>query len=196
MQEQAQEAATQAKEQATQVAGQAKDQLRTQVDTRSTQAGEQVSTQASDIRTVAEQLREQGKDKPAQLAEQAADRAERLGSYLQESDADRILGDVEDFARQRPWAVVAGGIALGFAASRFLKASSTERYNAGTSRPTALTPSMPGSGVGANVDAARDERITREHNELSSGVPVPAVPPSATAPPTAHPATPATTPGL
>ena len=75
-----------------------------------------------------EQLREQGKEKPARLAEQAADRAERLGSYLKESDAERILGDVEDFARQRPWAVIAGGIAVGFAASRFLKASSTERY--------------------------------------------------------------------
>jgi hypothetical protein len=47
---------------------------------------------------------------------------------MKESDADRILGDVEDFARSNPWAVAAGGLALGFAASRVLKASSSRRY--------------------------------------------------------------------
>jgi ElaB/YqjD/DUF883 family membrane-anchored ribosome-binding protein len=127
-QEKAQELAGQASEQARQAAGQAKDRLREQVDERSTQAGEQVTSQASDIRTVAEQLREQGKDKPAQIAEQAAERVESVGTYLRDSDAERILNDIEDFARQRPWAVIAGGFALGFAASRFLKASSRDRY--------------------------------------------------------------------
>jgi gas vesicle protein len=128
-QEKAQELAGQASEQAKQAAGQAKDRVREQLDQRSTQAGEQVAGQAGDIRSVAEQLREQGKDKPAELAEQAADRVERVGSYLRDNDADRILGDVEDFARQRPWLVIAGGIALGFAASRFVKASSQDRYH-------------------------------------------------------------------
>ena len=37
----------------------------------------------SDIRTVGEELRRQGKDQPAKLAEQAAQRAESLGDYLQ-----------------------------------------------------------------------------------------------------------------
>jgi ElaB/YqjD/DUF883 family membrane-anchored ribosome-binding protein len=156
-QEKAQELAGQASDQAKQAAGQAREQLRTQVDQRSTQAGEQVTSQASDIRTVAEQLREQGKDKPAHLAEQAADRVERVGSYLTEANADRILGDVEDFARQRPWAVIAGGMALGFAASRFLKASSSERYYAGSpqqlpnaaTRPAGTTQPPTGPRTGA-----------------------------------------------
>ena len=65
---------------------------------------------------------------PARYVEQAADRAERLGSYLERSDGERIVRDVEDFARRNPWAVAAGGLALGFAASRMLKASSSERY--------------------------------------------------------------------
>jgi hypothetical protein len=122
----------QAKEKAQEAAGQAKEkagsQLRSQVDQRSTDAGRKVGGFASDVRSVGEQLREQGKVQPAKLAEQAADRAERLGSYLKESDADRILGDVEDFGRRRPWAVIAGGVALGLVASRFLKASSSDRY--------------------------------------------------------------------
>ena len=119
-----------AKEQAQQAAGQARGALRGQVDQRSTEAGERVNTIASDVRSVGEQLREQGKDQPAKLAEQAADRAERLGSYLRDSDADRILDDVEGFGRRQPWVMIAGGIAIGVLASRFLKASSSRRYEA------------------------------------------------------------------
>jgi hypothetical protein len=117
-----------AKEGAQQAAGQAKSTVRSQVDQRSTEAGERVGGLASDVRSVGEQLREQGKDQPAKLAEQAADRAERLGDYLKHSDADRILGDIEDFGRRQPWVVIAGGVALGLVASRFLKASSSSRY--------------------------------------------------------------------
>ena len=122
----------QAKEKAQAAAGQAKEkagfQLRSQVDQRSTDAGHRVGGLASDARAVSASLREQGKDQPARLAEQAAERADRLGTYLKESDADRILGDVEDFGRRQPWAVIAGGLALGLVASRFLKASSLDRY--------------------------------------------------------------------
>src|SRR3712207_396714 len=171
-QEKAQEVAGQAKEQAQQAAGQAKEQVRTQVDQRSTQAGQQINQQASDIRTVGEKLREEGKDGPAKVADQAAQRVEKVGQYLEQSDADRILSDVEDFARQRPWAVVAGGVALGLAASRFLKASQSDRYQArqtgsfdrygATGTPsTATTPGLTPAGTG---------------NELSTGVGIPRAP--------------------
>ena len=91
-------------------------------------AGDRVGGFASDTRSVGEELRKQGKDRPAKLADQVSDRAERLGDYLKQSDADRILHDVEDFGRRQPWAVIAGGMALGIVASRFLKASSSSRY--------------------------------------------------------------------
>jgi hypothetical protein len=136
----------QAKEKAQEAAGQAKQkagsQLRSQVDQRSTDAGHRVGGLASDVRAVGESLREQGKDQPAKLAEQAADRAERLGSYLKESDADRILGDVEDFGRRQPWAVIAGGVAVGLVASRFLKSSSIDRYEKRT-RIEPRDPAVP-----------------------------------------------------
>ena len=124
----AQQAAGQAKEQAQQAAGQAKGALRTQVDQRSTDAGQKVGGFASDVRSVSDQLREQGKDQPAKLADQAADRADQVSRYLTDNDADRILGDIEDFGRRQPWAVIGGGVVLGLLASRFLKASSTRRY--------------------------------------------------------------------
>src|SRR3954468_15739393 len=118
----------QAKEKAQQATGQAKNRVSEQVDQRSTEAGHRVSSMAEDARSVADQLRSQGKDQPAKLAEQAAQRAESVGDYLKHSDGDAILRDLEDFGRRQPWAVIAGGIALGFAASRFLKASSSRRY--------------------------------------------------------------------
>jgi hypothetical protein len=74
--------ADQAKDKAQEAAGQAKGALRSQVDQRSTDAGQRVGGLASDVRSVGEQLREQGKDRPAKVAEQAADRAERVSSYL------------------------------------------------------------------------------------------------------------------
>jgi hypothetical protein len=132
--EKAQEVAGQVQEKVGGAAQQAKGQVRSQVDERSTQAGKRVNSTASDMRSVAEQLRQQGKDQPAKLAEQAASRAQRMGDYLTQADGDRILRDVENEARRRPWAVVAGGVALGFLASRFLKASSSERYRSAYER--------------------------------------------------------------
>jgi hypothetical protein len=118
----------QAAEQARRATGKAREQVRAQVDRRSTQAGEQVARQAADIRSVGEELRNQGKDGPARIADQVAERTERVGVWLTDSDADRIIGDVEDYGRRNPWAIAAGGAALGFMASRLLKASSRRRY--------------------------------------------------------------------
>jgi hypothetical protein len=127
-QDKAKEVAAQAQDKAREAAGEARGRVRDQVDQRSTQLGEQVRSGASDARSVAEQLRNQGKQTPARYVEQAADRAERFGGYLRDSDGDRLLNDVEDFARRNTWAVALGGLALGFAASRLLKASSSDRY--------------------------------------------------------------------
>ena len=128
-QEKAQDAAGQAQEKAQEAAGQARDRVRDEVNTRSTQAGQQAETVANDVRSVGEHLRAEGKDKPAELADKAAARVADLGDYLKRSDGDAILRDVERFGRDKPWAVMAGGVMLGIAASRFLKASSSRRYH-------------------------------------------------------------------
>ena len=146
-QEKAQEVREQAGEQVRKATGQARDRMRDQVDQRSTQAGEQVNQHASDLRDVAQQLRDQGKDGPAKIADQVADRAERAGSWMKDSDADRILSDVEDFARSNPWAVAAGGLALGFVASRVLKASSSRRYE----ERTRVDRQLPAAGQTTRV---------------------------------------------
>lgn len=126
VQETAQQVQGQVGEKAREVKSDAGHRLRNEINTRSTQTGEQVSSTAGAIRRVGGELRSEGQDRPAQLADQAAERAERLGRYLQDADAERILRDVESFARRRPWLIAIGGAALGFLASRFVKASSTQ----------------------------------------------------------------------
>jgi len=144
-QEKAQEVAGEAQEMARDAAGKAQESVRQQVDQRSTQAGERVAGTAQDLRSVGEELRKQGKDTPAKLADRAAEQTERVGSYLQEKRPDEMLHDVEDFGRQRPWAVLAGGLALGVVAARFLKASSRSRYQRqhDGARPSAQVPRTP-----------------------------------------------------
>ena len=109
-------------------AQQVQSRAREQIDQRSTQAGEQVSATAQALRRTSDHLREEGQDGQANAADRVAHHVDRVGSYLTESDADRILADAEDFGRRKPWAVIGIGMALGFAASRFLKASSRKRY--------------------------------------------------------------------
>ena len=145
-------------------AQQAKRTVRDQVDQRSTEAGQRVSTTAQDIRSVGDELRNQGKDQPAKLADQAAERAEKLSEYLTRSDGDTILRDVEDFGRRQPWAVIAGGIALGFAASRFLKASSSRRYQTyeSSSRLPARTQDVAPLMLFYRADRDGNGKISRE----------------------------------
>lgn len=170
-QEKAEQVKEQGKAQAHQVAGQAKGRVATEVDRRSTEAGQKVTQQASDIRSVGEQLRSQGKEGPAKLADQAADRIDRVGGWLTTSDGERILHDVEDFARRQPWAVVAGGLALGFVASRFLKASSRDRYDrrtgggewqrTGSTSELYAGPQLPEQPGTVRPATPEEERFTR-----------------------------------
>jgi ElaB/YqjD/DUF883 family membrane-anchored ribosome-binding protein len=141
--------------------GQTRGQLRDQVDQRSTEAGERLTGTAADARSIAEELRRQGKDAPARMVDQVAGQAERLGDYLKGASGDHILRDVEDFARSKPWLVAAGGLVLGFAGSRFLKASSgrryrsydTDRFATSTNQAAHTGPTTSGS-VDSTVDPA------------------------------------------
>ncbi|MFL5980550.1 MAG: hypothetical protein ACJ74R_02430 [Gaiellaceae bacterium] len=122
------EGAQQVQQKAVEAKDQTRERMRRQVDTRSTQTGEQMTRTASALRQTAQQLRGDQQETQAKLLEGVADRAERLGRYLATNDGDRLLRDVERFARRQPWVVAGGGAVLGFVASRFMKASSSRRY--------------------------------------------------------------------
>ena len=165
-QEKAQEVADQAQEKAREAAGNVREGIRRQIDDRSTEAGERVSGTARDLRSVGEELRKQGKDTPAKLADRAAEQTEKVGVYLKQRGPDEMLEDVEDFGRQRPWAVLAGGVAAGVLAARFLKASSRNRY-------------QQRSGMGTTSPARVLQRTIPEPVRRSPVEPVATPPPGA-----------------
>jgi hypothetical protein len=62
-----------------------------------------------------------------------------------------MLDEVEDFARRQPWVVALGAAGVGFAAARFLKASSGDRYErrfpAASGRATVRVGSLEGGSA-------------------------------------------------
>jgi hypothetical protein len=77
---------------------------------------------------------------------------ERLGGYLREGNTDAFLNDAERFGRKRPWLSGGIGMALGFAASRFLQASSDRRYSTVQSARSDLDAPPPRSGTALGTE--------------------------------------------
>ncbi|MDX6481257.1 MAG: hypothetical protein QOG85_1767 [Gaiellaceae bacterium] len=124
------EAVEKVQAQASQATARAAEQVRSQVDSRSTQAAARITPLARALQGAGDDLQREGNDTEARAAYRIAGQVESLAGYLRASNSDRFLGDVEQFARRRPW--VAGGLAAatGFMAARFLRASAESRYGA------------------------------------------------------------------
>ncbi|MDQ6780374.1 MAG: hypothetical protein M3Z37_04370 [Candidatus Eremiobacteraeota bacterium] len=119
---------TQAQQAAREVGGKAKGLLREQMDQRFGAFGDQLKGAAGEIRTAGEHLRTRGSETAANLADGLAERTERVAQYLQTTDPQRLMDDVENFARRQPWVIAGAGVLLGLAASRTLKAARTKRF--------------------------------------------------------------------
>jgi len=147
--EKAREVAGEAKSHAQAAAGQAKDHAAAQVDQKSTQVGQQIGSQGEALEGVAGELRKQGKDGPAKVAEQAAEKVKNVGDYLEQADGEKLLEGAQKVARDNPAAAAAVGAAAGFAAGRVIKASlddggSTESAQAPD--PALADSTQPGTG--------------------------------------------------
>jgi ElaB/YqjD/DUF883 family membrane-anchored ribosome-binding protein len=123
-----QDAASAAQEKASELREQGSARLRDQIDQRSNEAGSQVRSLAEALRRSSNDLSNEGNPGGARLARQAADRVERVGSYLEQKRGDEVMRDIETFARRRPWMIAGLGMLAGVAAARFIKASSEQRY--------------------------------------------------------------------
>jgi hypothetical protein len=120
-----------AKEAGGQVVSDVSSRAREELDRRSTQVGDRAGSAATDVRDIAQSLRDKGRDGPARLADDAAERIERFAAYLREADTDRIIGDARSFSRRQPALVVAGAAVIGIMAGRLLKASEPSGHNGG-----------------------------------------------------------------
>jgi hypothetical protein len=102
----------------------AKDRVREEIDRRSSDAGSQVRSVADGLRQAGTDLRKEGNPAVAKVADTAAEKIDGVASYLTESDTDALLRDLDTLARRQPALVIAGAFALGVLGARFLKASS------------------------------------------------------------------------
>ena len=112
--------ASDAKQAASQVAEQAKELV-------SQKVTEKAGRGADDIRQFAHVLRntrgQLGDNMAAPLVDKAADQLERFSRFLQDANPERVVRDVERFARREPLLFLGGAFALGLLGARFLKSS-------------------------------------------------------------------------
>ncbi|MFC4060918.1 hypothetical protein ACFOWE_21660 [Planomonospora corallina] len=150
------EVAGTAKEQTRAVAGEVGHQARRAVGELRARADEQAWRQsrraAQGIRQWADELAVAGDavkpDSPvSDVVRQVADGGRRAADYLERNGLAGVVREVQDFARRRPGAFLAGALAAGFLAGRIAKAAS-ESGTAGASGDGADTWRAAGPGAG------------------------------------------------
>lgn len=134
----AQQTFDQAKNVAQETAGtvmqQAQDQASMRISNGLEQAAGMVGSLSDALDSVGRQLRENEQSGLAGYAGQAAEKLDRFAGYLERSDVEDLVGQVERFARSQPAIFLGGAFAAGFLATRFLK-SSAPRTRSGYPTP-------------------------------------------------------------
>jgi hypothetical protein len=157
------DAASLAQEKASELREQGSARLRDQLDERSTKVGSQVRSLATALRRSGNDLSNEGNGNASQLTTQAADRIERVGSYLEQKSGDELMRDVERLARRRPWLLAGLGMLAGVAAARFVKASSEQRN--GENRETDW-PTRSGATSSSGSPAHRQAELPNPSPDL------------------------------
>jgi len=106
-----------------QVAAQAKEQATSQLESQKDRAVDTLVTVAQALRQTGQQLQQQEQGAVGGYVEQAAERVERMTSYLRTRDVPDLVAETQDFARRQPGLFVTGAVALGFLGARFLMSS-------------------------------------------------------------------------
>ncbi len=117
----ASDAASQAKDAAQSVASDAAQAAKTHADAARSSAADEASGIASALRTAADEMRSGSPQERTlgQIAEGFADASEAI----RDKDMGTMVRDVTDFARHNPLVFLGGAALLGFAATRFARAS-------------------------------------------------------------------------
>ncbi|HEX2195262.1 MAG TPA: hypothetical protein VHK63_09945 [Candidatus Limnocylindria bacterium] len=128
-----------------------------QADRSKEQAAQGISQVATSLRRVASDM-EGEQPAIADAGRTAAEQAERLATYLQQTDAREIVRTVEDAARRQPLIFLGGAFLVGLAAARFLKAAGGDgsgnrsTYGSGYRSSTYGTETGYGTGTGYGTE--------------------------------------------
>lgn len=137
-----------AEETASTLVDQAQQVAQTTASTQKERAAETLGALAQTLRESGSSMREQ-QPQIASFADQAAQRVEGISTYVREHDVNELVGEAERFARREPLIFVGGAFALGFLASRFLKAAMPQ----GGSGQRTLNSGDYSTGYGGNMNS-------------------------------------------
>lgn len=134
----------------------AAERLHSEADSRKSQVSDQARAVSSALGNAADGL---GADTPSWVKsalEQGAKSIEQLAETVEGKDSRELVGDVQQFARQRPGSFLAGCALLGFAASRVFKAGGNQAQQSPASTlPSTLPPQSDGTYSAEGTGAAR-----------------------------------------
>ena len=94
-----------------------------EADARKANVADYAQAVAAAINSGADELKGQGREKSAKYVSGAADSVSGFAERVSNRSAAELLGDVEDFARERPALFFGATVIAGFALARFLKSS-------------------------------------------------------------------------
>lgn len=118
------------KTEASKLRDQATDRARSAAVTGKQRASETIDGLAQTVHETAAKLEQQTSPQVARYAHQAADALDSLSATLRTKDVDELVDDARQLIRRSPAIAIGAAAAIGFALSRFLKASS-ERVDPG-----------------------------------------------------------------
>jgi hypothetical protein len=101
----------------------AKRQAEGMYDSASNAAADAASETSNAIDDAASALQRSGHETLSQAAAGLAERMRDLSGYLKDRSLEDCMGDARNLAKRNPALFIGGGIAIGFALSRFFKAS-------------------------------------------------------------------------
>jgi ElaB/YqjD/DUF883 family membrane-anchored ribosome-binding protein len=112
---------------AQQIGSKAADRLHSELDARKATAASQAKSVSNAIQSAAGQLDDGVPDWLRSAFQQGAEQIQRFAETLEQKDSRQILQEVQSFARQRPGLFLGACAAVGFAASRVLKAGGEQQ---------------------------------------------------------------------
>ena len=141
-----------ARQMGSELIGAVRDSATSLLDEQRGRAADEISALGEVLRRSARSLDDSGSGAVVRYADQAAEQITSFADGLRNRSWSELARDVEEFARSWPVAFMAGAVAAGFVAGRFLVSSAPQRE---PSTPEFRSPPMSEPMVGTQHDTAR-----------------------------------------
>lgn len=120
------------------------------------------------IDSAAAALADSGQQNLSQLAQSMSQRLSEFAGYLEQRSVNELMSDAGNIAKRNPGLFIAGGVVLGIALSRFLKASSNGASSSGWSSSMSTRSEPARSRMDAATPATSVDDLTRRSDGYDS----------------------------